>query len=80
MKREPNKKLAAVEKLILMYSVGGYDVHHQKWKKNNSIESYFTEWPSISRIKNSIKLYWVQYILRNFYYTTMQKLCEFEVL
>ena len=30
MKREPNKKLAAVEKLILMYSVGGYDVHHQK--------------------------------------------------
>ena len=41
MKREPNKKLAAVEKLILMYSVGGYDVHHQKWKKNNSIESYY---------------------------------------
>ena len=38
------------------------------------------EWPSKSRIMNSIKPHRVQHILRHFYYTTMQKLCEFEAL
>ena len=38
------------------------------------------EWPSISKIKNSNKPLWVQYILRHFYYTTMQKLRKFEAL
>ena len=38
------------------------------------------EWPSESRIRNSIKPYRVQYIIRHFYYTTIQKLCKFEAL
>ena len=41
---------------------------------------YIVEWPSISRIKNSIKPHRVQHILRHIYYATMQKLCKFEVL
>ena len=38
--------------------------------------TYVVEGPFISRIKNSFK----PHILRHFYYTTMQKLCEFEAL
>ena len=41
---------------------------------------YVLELPSISRIKNSIKLNRVQHILRHIYYATMQKLCKFEAL
>ena len=37
-------------------------------------------WPSKSRINNSIKPHRVQHVLRHFYYTTMQKLCNFEAL
>ena len=32
------------------------------------------------KIKNSIKPYRVQHILRHFYYTTMKQLCKFEAL
>ena len=43
-------------------------------------QAYLIEWPSKSRIKNSIKPHRVQYILRHFYYATMQKLWKFEAL
>ena len=38
------------------------------------------ELPLISRIKISFKRHGVYHILRHPYYTTMQKLCEFEAL
>ena len=38
---------------------------------------YIIEWPSKLRIKNSIKTHRVQYTLKTFYFTTMQKLCKF---
>ena len=41
---------------------------------------YIIEWPSISRIKNSIKPNGVKHILRHIYYATMQKLSKFEAL
>ena len=42
--------------------------------------TYLIELPSKSRIMNSIKPQRVQYILRHFYYATMQKLCKFKAL
>ena len=41
---------------------------------------YIVEWPSLSRIKNSIEPNRVQHILRHIYYATMQKLCKFEAI
>ena len=38
------------------------------------------EWLSKSSFNNSIRPHWVQYILRYFYYTAMQKLCNFEAI
>ena len=38
------------------------------------------EWPSLSRIKNSIKSNKVQHILRHIHYATMQKLCKIAAL
>ena len=41
---------------------------------------YIVEWPSISRIKNSIKPNRVRHILRHIYYATMQKLFNAKVI
>ena len=48
--------------------------------KEKKYYNYIIEGPLISRIKNSFKLHRVYHILRHFYYTTMQKLCEFKAL
>ena len=53
------------------------------WEVCQNLRMSYTkliEWPSKLRIKNSVKPHRVQYILRHFYYTTMQKLCNFEAL
>ena len=62
-----------------------FDIQSVDQKKNwTALHKHYTiyvlEWPSKSRINNYIKPHRVQYILRNFYYTTMQKLCKFEAL
>ena len=38
------------------------------------------EWPSKSKLKNSIKPYRLHYILKHIYYKTLQKLCKSEAL
>ena len=54
------------------------DVTLFRYHYNNAM--CIIEWPSKLRINNSVKPHRVQYILRHFYYTTMQKLCNCEAL